>query len=396
MNTAITKLRHIKGSGGSNGLKRSIAYIMNLEKTEDGLLIGGNAGTTPEEVFEVMMETKRDWDKTEGRQGYHFIISWKPGEVSKMQAWDLANEFCERYLGDTYDYVFTIHTDRDHLHAHILFNSVSRVDGYKYHYKKGDWERYIQPVTDQICREQGLPVLDEQRTGKSLSSYAEHKAVKEGLPTLTGIVRADIDMMIRCSDSFPVFLLNMQKLGYRIRSGKHITYYPPGFTRGRRDSKLGEGYSKEEIISRIRTRSREQISAPFIMNNPRIMEMERKLRPYDKVRLPSLQLSYVKRINHVAHYLEAKNPFAVKWRTVRREAIDVGRIFEECMYLLEHDIRDPAHLAARYEAAGRKEQNIIRRIRNREAEVPVRQPVQIEPALKKPKSKTEIVVGRSI
>lgn len=123
--------------------------------------------------------------------------------------------------------------------------------------------------------------------------------------------------------------------------------------------------------------------------------MERKLHPYDTVRLSSLQLSYVKRINHVAHYLEAKNPFAVKWRTVRREAIDVGRIFEECMYLLEHDIRDPAHLAARYEAAGRKEQNIIRRIRNREAELPVGLPVQTEPALMKPKSKTEIAKGRS-
>ena len=202
-------------------------------------------------------------------------------------------------------------------------------------------------------------------------------------------------MMIRCSDSFPVFLLNMQKLGYRIRSGKHITYYPPGFTRGRRDSKLGAGYSREEIISRIRTRSREQTTAPFLMRKSRITEMERKLQPYKAVRLSSLQMNYVKRINHVAHYLEAKNPFTVKWRTVRRDAIDVGRIFEECMYLLEHDIRDPAHLNARYEMAGRKEQNIIRRIRNREAELPVGLPVQTEPALMKPKSKTEIAKGRS-
>jgi hypothetical protein len=65
------------------------------------------------------------------------------------------------------------------------------------------------------------------------------------------------------------------------------------------------------------------------------------------------------------------------------------------MYLLEHDIRDPAHLNARYEMAGRKEQNIIRRIRNREAELPVGLPVQTEPALMKPKSKTEIAKGRS-
>ena len=55
---AITKMRHMKGSGGSNGLKRNIAYIMNPDKTEDGLLVGGNAGTTPEEVFTAMNLSK--------------------------------------------------------------------------------------------------------------------------------------------------------------------------------------------------------------------------------------------------------------------------------------------------------------------------------------------------
>ncbi len=368
---------------------------MNPQKTEDGLLVGGNAGTTPEEVFRVMMDTKREWEKTGGRQGYHFIISWKPGEVTRTQAWHMARDFCERYLGDTYDYVFTIHTDRDHLHAHILFNSVSRVDGYKYHYKKGDWEKYIQPVTDSVCKEHGLPVLEEQKTGRSLSSYAEVKAVKEGLPTLTGIVRADIDRMISCSDSFPVFLLNMQKLGYQIRSGKSLTYYPPGSKRGRRDGKLGDGYSKEEIILRIRSRGRERASAPpCIPVNPGLMEMEKRLKPYLVVKLSSFQISYVNRISHVAHYLEAKNPFAVRWRTVRRDAMDVGRIFEECMYLLEHDIRDPALLDARYGTAGRKEKNIIRRIRDRQKDLSAGNPVMAGPALKKPVNKADFVRRR--
>ena len=87
-------MRHIKGSGGSNGLKTSIAYIMNPAKTEDGILVGGNTGTTPEEVFDVMMETKQDWEKTGGRQGYHFVISWKPGEITKGQAYRIVGEFC--------------------------------------------------------------------------------------------------------------------------------------------------------------------------------------------------------------------------------------------------------------------------------------------------------------
>ena len=75
---AVMRMKHIKESGGSNGLKRSIAYIMNPDKTEKGLLTGGNAGSDPGEVFASMMETKHFWDKTGGRRGYHFVISWKP------------------------------------------------------------------------------------------------------------------------------------------------------------------------------------------------------------------------------------------------------------------------------------------------------------------------------
>ena len=363
---AITKMRHIKGSGGSSGLKRSIAYIMNPDKTEDGLLIGGNAGTTPEEVFMVMMETKREWEKTEGRQGYHFVISWKPGEVTKDQAYRIVGAFCERYLGDDYDHVYTIHTDQEHLHGHIVFNSVNRNDGYKYRYEKGDWEKYIQPVTDAVCREEGLPVLAEERTGERHKSYAEHKAEKEGLPTLTKIVKADIDMMIRRADDFDSFLAGMRRLGYRIREGKYITYYPPGFEKGRRDKTLGEGYSREDIIFRIVHKDLEKDGTPSVIDAAAAERMGKRLSPYLKVRLSPYQLAYVKRYRRIGYYLASRNPFAVKWFSVRRDAMETGRIFEECMYLLEHGIHDTETLAGRLAGAGRKERNMINRILARE------------------------------
>ncbi len=359
---AITRMRHIKGSSGSNGLKRSIAYIMNPDKTEEGILVGGNAGTTPEEVFDVMMETKKEWDKTGGRQGYHFVISWKPGEVTKEQAYRIIGEFCERYLGDAYDYVYSVHTDQVHLHGHIVFNSVNRLDGYKYRYEKGDWEKYIQPVTDEICREHGLPVLADERTGAPAKSYAEFKAEKEGLPTLTKIVRADIDMMIGRSDDFDMFLRNMRRLGYRIREGKYITYCPPGFQKGRRDKSLGEGYSREDISYRICHREMEKDREPSVIRPETFSGMEARLAPYLKVRLSSYQLIFVKRIRDIGHYLDSRNPFAVKWKDVRKDAMEAGRLFEECMYLLEKDIRDPETLETFYRDAGRKERNLIRRI----------------------------------
>ena len=364
---AITKMNHLKGGEGSNGLKRSIVYIMNPEKTEGGLLVGGNAGTTPEEVFQSMMETKDLFGKRTGRQGYHFVISWKPGDITKETAYKAAEAFCEKYLGDDYDYVYAIHTDQLHIHAHIIFNSVNRRTGYKYRYEKGDWEKFIQPVTDEVCRENGLPVLSDQRTGEGSMKYSEHKAKKEGMPTLTKIVRADIDRMILRSDSFEDFLNNMRRLGYRIREGKYITYYPPGIERGRRDRTLGEGYSREEITYRILHKEKE--GEPSIVIHPSHVEhFDVDIGPYLSRKLSPMQFIYVVRVRQASRYLDAKNPFAVRWRKVRKDAMEIGRMFEECMYLLDHDIHDLSALQEREKSAGRKEKNLIKRIRNRNQE----------------------------
>ena len=364
MRMAITRMRHIKESGGSHGLKRSITYIMNPDKTKDGLLVGGNAGLTPQEVFDAMMETKHHFDKTKGRQGYHFVISWKPGDISEDLAYEAAGAFCQKYLGDDYDHVYSIHTDQDHIHAHILFNSVNRRTGYKYRYEKGDWEKFIQPVTDEVCRRHNLPVLSEQRTEERSMQYAEHRAAKEGLPTLTKIVQADIDRMILRAESFEDFLSKMRGLGYEVREGKHITYYPPGFTRGRRDKNLGEGYLREEILQRILHKDKEP-DAVAVMSPSFVKEIDHRLEPFLSNRLSSYQYSYVVRVRRVTRYLGAKNPFAVRWRSVRKDALEIRKIFEECMYLLDHDIHDMEALDQKERTAGRKEKNLIRRIRER-------------------------------
>ena len=364
---AVMRMKHIKESGGSNGLKRSIAYIMNPDKTEKGLLTGGNAGSDPGEVFASMMETKHFWDKTGGRQGYHFVISWKPGDITKETAFKAAGTFCERYFGDDYDYVYAVHTDQAHIHAHIVFNSVNRRTGYKYRYEKGDWEKFIQPVTDEVCREFDLPLLSDQRTGERSMQYAEHKATREGMPTLTKIVRADIDRMILLSASEDEFFTLMRKLGYRIRKGKYVTYCPPGFARGRRDKNLGPGYSLEEIRWRIAHKDREE-EPDSVIENEEADRFRIRLEPYLSHRLSPIQSRYMIRVRRVFIYPKADNPFAVQWRKVRKDAMEIGKLFEECMYLLDHDIRDMETLDRMEKGAGRKERNLIRRIRERNKE----------------------------
>ena len=77
---ALTKLMHMKQSGSrkpSRHLKNGIEYIMKENKTEGGQWIGGNAGSTPKEVYQTMLDTKEEYGKKSGRQGYHFVISFK-------------------------------------------------------------------------------------------------------------------------------------------------------------------------------------------------------------------------------------------------------------------------------------------------------------------------------
>lgn len=119
-------MKESKGSNPSAHLKRAIQYILDegkeksREKTKGGVLVGGNAGLTAEEVYETMMYTKIFYEKNWGRQGYHFVLSLKKGEGTAMDALELAEKFCRTYFGDTYDYVIAAHDDQDHKHSHVI------------------------------------------------------------------------------------------------------------------------------------------------------------------------------------------------------------------------------------------------------------------------------------
>ena len=346
--------------GRTGHLKNSLRYILNPEKTENGYLVGGNAGNDPEEIFRVMMETKKEWGKTDKRQGYHFVISFKPGEVTSDQAFLVLKEFCEEYLGEDYDYVFAIHTDQDHQHGHIIFNSVNRVSGYKYRYEKGDWKKYIQPVTDKICERYGISRLEFDQDRKAGRSYAEHDAEKKGRPTWTKIIQADIDFAVSRSRSWEEFLVQMKQLGYRIKEGTPPTIIPPGAKKGRRDITLGEGYRKEDIRKKI---SQETLRAETvkILSSRLEQSYEKGLEKYLTVTLTRYQIQRVKLFYWAGHYLEEKNPYAVSDRDIRKHAIHIQRLYEECRYILEHDIKDLDGLKSRMEGLKEREAGLKKR-----------------------------------
>lgn len=357
---AITKLSNIgmPQGGGAAHLKNCITYIMNPAKTEG--MIGGNSGTTPQEVYQVMLETKQEWEKEGGRQGYHFVISFPPGEATKEEAYAVINDFCDEYLGENFDYVFSVHTDQNHMHGHIVFNSVNRMDGYKYRYEKGDWEKYIQPLTDRICEKYGLPPLIYDKNNKIGKSYAAHYAEKEGRPSSEKIIKADIDFMIASSESWDDFIKQMEALGYKIRQGKYVTYIPPGFERGRRDSRLGTGHRKEEIQERIKNKGQEK-GTEKILSPELSKEYERAIFRYTKTNLTVFQIKKIKIFYQAGHYLEEKNPYAVNQKVVRKNAIRINELYEECKYILNNEIKTEGELLEKQSMLVVKEKELMKR-----------------------------------
>lgn len=356
---AITKLTHMKESPGCphDHLRNAIDYILDVkhngEKTAGGQLVGGNSGTDHKEILENFLETKRDYGKTDGRQGYHFVISFAKGETDETTAYEVIKEFCEHYLGDDYDYVFAVHDDKAHMHGHIVFNSVSRTDGYKYHYKKGDWEKIIQPITDQICKEHDLKPLtyEEERCGVSYASWA---AKQQGEIIWKDIICADVDYAIQRAHSYSEFKSILQKMNYRIREGNSVRFQEPYLAFAfisedgtkhthRSNSKYMKGYSKKEILERIHTkegsRSYEEI----------VEQLSSQAADYLKKPAVLKSTQTYRRLYQAVSYYKLPNPFAVPQSQVRQDMLRLNRLIEDCRYLKMNQVGEIEQRSAQLE-----------------------------------------------
>ncbi len=170
---------------------------MNPEKTQDGRLVGA-INCQVDMAFEQMMDTKKQFGKIDKRQGYHIILSFKEDEVEPDRAFEITQKFVAEYLGDAYEAVFVVHDNTDHVHSHIVFNSVSFVDGKKYRYEKGDWAKYIQPITNKLCQEYGLSIIDvdDGSKEKKHESYKDWSEYREGSFVWADMIKRDLDACI--------------------------------------------------------------------------------------------------------------------------------------------------------------------------------------------------------
>ena len=244
---AITKILNIQESEGRNPashLKNALEYIKNPDKTEECILVGG-INCLPDTAFEQMEETKNIFHKTGKRQGYHVIISFSPEEkVTAEQVMYVLEHFAKDVLGDDYEAVYAVHTDREHMHGHLIWNSVSMTTGKKYNSPKGNWKNHLQPITNKYCDELGLAIMPAEysRNPKNISrdKWEKEMSMKE-------IILRDAKMCAYAAGNVEHFKYLMKRLGYVFKKDAWMEVQAPGFRYYHKLAKLDEMFSEETL-----------------------------------------------------------------------------------------------------------------------------------------------------
>ena len=237
-------------------MKKAISYICQEWKTQGQVY--SNCGCTEEEMIQTFLATKAAFSSSGKRQAYHWKFSFSKDEtISAENALAFIRDWAEEYLGDDYDFVCSAHSDRDHRHMHLVFNSVSR-NGKKYRYEKGDWQKVITPLTNKLA--------DKYHTG-CLKEKDSRQRMEESKVDWKEKIQKEMDDCIRLCSTYPEFVEMIQsKYGYEIRQGvseKHgvyLTLKPPGKSKAVRSYQLDEGYMPPEIEKRLNPLSDPELS----------------------------------------------------------------------------------------------------------------------------------------
>ena len=205
----------------------------------------GGINCLPDTAFEQMEKTKNIFHKTGKRQGYHVIISFSPEEkVTAEQAMYVLEHFAKDVLGDDYEAVYAVHTDREHMHGHLIWNSVSMTTGKKYNSPKGNWKNYLQPITNKYCDELGLSIMPAEysRNPKNISrdKWEREMSMKE-------IILRDAKMCAYAAGNVEHFKYLMKRLGYVFKKDAWMEVQAPGFRYYHKLAKLDEMFSEETL-----------------------------------------------------------------------------------------------------------------------------------------------------
>ncbi len=223
---AVIKVTNSKGT-----LSGAINYITQKEKTEEQLVTGKDC--MAENAQAEMKATKEQFNKTEGRQYYHYVQSFSKDEaITPQKAHDIALEWADRNFKG-YEVLVATHNDREHLHSHLIVNSVSFEDGTKYHTSKRDLEA-LKKDSDKLCEREGLSVIKEPTSNITTFNQNKYKVMEKASngEGKSYVLQAGIDASdaLKKSQSKEQFIEHMESKGYEVNwkdTRKHITFTTP-------------------------------------------------------------------------------------------------------------------------------------------------------------------------
>ena len=328
---AITKILNIQESEGRNPashLKNALEYIQNPDKTEECILVGG-INCLPDTAFEQMEETKNIFHKTGKRQGYHVIISFSPEEkVTAEQAMYVLEHFAKDVLGDGYEAVYAVHTDREHMHGHLIWNSVSMTTGKKYNSPKGNWKNHLQPITNKYCDELGLSIMPAEysRNPKNISrgKWEKEMSIKE-------IILRDAKMCAYVAGNVEHFKYLMKRLGYVFKKDAWLEVQAPGFRYYHKLAKLDEMFSEDML--------RHYVDMPW-MAKPYFYSSD--IRGLHRAKLSPFQKKFYAKLYRL-RVVEQKR-FVVGGAKYAEELKRFHRLQDEYLLLVNNDIKSVVDL----------------------------------------------------
>ena len=349
---AITKILNIMESEDRNPashLKNALEYIQNPDKTEECVLVGG-INCLPDTAFEQMEETKNIFHKTGKRQGYHVIISFSPEEkVTSEQAMYVLEHFAKDVLGDDYEAVHAVHTDREHMHGHLIWNSVSMTTGKKYNSPKGNWKNHLQPITNKYCDELGLSIMPAEysRNQKNISRDKWEKEM-----SMKDIILRDAKMCAYAAGNVEHFKYLMKRLGYVFKKDAWMEVQAPGFRYYHKLAKLDEMFSEDML--------RHYVDMPW-MAKPYFYSSD--IRGLHRAKLSSFQKKFYAKLYRL-RIVEQKR-FVVGGAKYAEDLKRFHQLQDEYLLLVNNDIKSIVELV---DFISEKEDR-IQQIENRQKEI---------------------------
>lgn len=340
---AVTRIIPIRGSKGQSvirSLTERTDYVKNPEKTENGSLVYAY-GCTPQLVAAEFALSKRQYTQRTGRKApgviaYHIRQSFKPGEITPGGANLVGRELAERFLKGKHAYIVCTHTDRRHIHNHIIFNSTTLDDAAKFN-NYFNTTRAVARLSDLICLERNLSVISNPGRGTN-TSYGHWLGDKKQ-PSHRDVLRAAIDdALARKPHTFEELLRLVRESGYRVSEGKSVTFYKPR-QKGIKLHTLGAGYTEAEL---------REVIAGRATHNPRGKRERASL-------LVDIQ----------AKIAAGKGVGYAQWAKV----FNVKQMAKTLLYLQEHGIKGREDLNTRADAASEKLSALNERIKAMDARI---------------------------